>query len=209
MTGEHGGDEPAAVARRRMGKLLALGCGGLVLVVLFLALVFGLYVRSTYNGLVERSQGIDAQWAQVESQYQRRFDLIPNLVEATKGIFEQEQTVFGQLAEARTRYAGAATPDQRAQAATQLEGALARLLVVVENYPTLRSQQNVTQLMDELAGTENRIAVERQRYNDRVLAYNNTVKRFPSNLVAGWFGYEQRAYFEAAPGAETAPRVEF
>ncbi|HLF04922.1 MAG TPA: LemA family protein [Dehalococcoidia bacterium] len=192
-----------------MGKLVALGCGGALLLALVLGLFFGLYIRSTYNGLVEQSQAIDAQWAQVETQYQRRFDLIPNLVEATKGIFEQEKEVFGRLAEARTRYAGAVLPNQRAEAATQLEGALARLLVVVENYPTLRSQLNVTQLMDELAGTENRIAVERQRYNERVQAYNNTVRRFPSNMVASWFGYEARAYFESATGAETAPKVQF
>jgi LemA protein len=192
-----------------MGKFVALGCGALVVAGLLAALMVGLYVRSTYNGLVERSQAIDAQWAQVETQYQRRFDLIPNLVEATKGIFEQERAVFGQLAEARTRYAGAALPNQRAEAATQLEGALARLLVVVENYPELRSQQNITQLMDELAGTENRVAVERQRYNDRVLAYNNLVRRFPSNLVAGWFNFEQRAYFQAAPGAAVPPKVQF
>jgi LemA protein len=192
-----------------MGKLVALGCGGAFLVALVLGLAFGLYIQSTYNGLVERSQAIDAQWAQVETQYQRRFDLIPNLVEATRGIFEQEKEVFGLLAEARTRYAGAVQPNQRAEAATQLEGALARLLVVVENYPTLRSQLNVTQLMDELAGTENRIAVERQRYNERVQAYNNTVQRFPSKMVASWFGYQVRAYFEAAPGSDTAPKVQF
>ena len=192
-----------------MGKLIALGCGGVLVVVVLVGLVFGLYVRSTYNGLVERSQAIDAQWAQVETQYQRRFDLIPNLVEATKGIFEQEKTVFGQLADARSRYAGAPTPDQRAEAATQLDSALARLLVVVENYPILRSQVNVTQLMDELAGTENRVSVERQRYNERVLSFNNTVKRFPSSVIASWFEYEQRAYFRSASGADGAPKVQF
>ena len=192
-----------------MGKFVALGCGAVILVVLLAALSFGLYVRNTYNGLVERSQAIDAQWAQVETQYQRRFDLIPNLVEATKGIFEQEKEVFGRIADARSRYAGATAPNQRAEAATQVESALARLLVVMENYPVLRSQENVTQLMDELAGTENRVAVERQRYNERVQVYNNTVNRFPSNLIAGWFGYEARTYFQAAPGTDTAPKVEF
>ncbi len=192
-----------------MGKLIAIVVGAIVLVILLVGLSFGLYVRSTYNGLVEQSQAIDAQWAQVETQYQRRFDLIPNLVEATKGIFQQEQTVFGQLADARTKYAGATSPDQRADAATQVESALARLLVIVENYPDLRSQINVTQLMDELAGTENRISVERQRFNERVLTYNNTVKRFPSNVVASWFNYDQRAYFRAASGADGAPKVQF
>ena len=192
-----------------MGKFVALGCGALILVGLLAALSFGLYVRNTYNGLVERSQAIDAQWSQVETQYQRRFDLIPNLVEATKGIFEQEREVFGRIADARSRYAGATQPNQRAEAATQVESALARLLVVMENYPVLRSQENVTQLMDELAGTENRVAVERQRYNERVLAYNTTVKRFPGNIIASWFGYQERAYFQAAPGSDTAPKVQF
>lgn len=176
---------------------------------LVLVLVIGGFFWSTYNNLVSGSQGVDAQWAQVETQYQRRFDLIPNLVESVKGIFEQEKAVFGQLADARARYSGAATPDARAQAAGQAESALARLLVVVENYPQIRSRQNVTQLMDELAGTENRISVERGRFNDRVLAYNNTVKRFPSNIAAGMFGFSARAYFEATAGAQTPPKVKF
>ncbi|MBF8268081.1 MAG: lema protein, LemA protein [Dehalococcoidia bacterium] len=192
-----------------MGKIIALVLGSLVLVIALFGISIGLYIRSTYNGLVEKSQAIDAQWAQVETQYQRRFDLIPNLVEATKGIFEQEKTVFGQLADARSRYSGATSPDQRAEAATQVESALARLLVIVENYPNLSSQKNVTQLMDELAGTENRISVERQRFNERVLVYNNTVKRFPSNMIASWFDYEQRAYFRAVSGADGAPKVQF
>lgn len=186
-------------------RTLFIVLGILVLVVL----IAGLYTRSTYNGLVERSQGADGQWAQVETQLQRRFDLIPNLVESVKGIFEQERIVFGQIADARSKYAGAATPDQKAEAATQVESALARLLVVVENYPQLRSQTNVSQLMDELAGTENRVAVERTRYNDRILSYNNMVKRFPSNTIAGMFGYDTRAFFQAAPGAAQAPRVSF
>lgn len=190
-------------------RIALMVVGGFLAFIILVALIVGLYIRNTYNGLVEKSQAIEAQWAQVETQYQRRFDLIPNLVEATKGIFEQERTVFGQLADARTRYSGAATLDQRAEAATELESALARLLVVVENYPDLRSQANVTQLMDELAGTENRIAVERQRYNERVLAYNNTVKRFPSNTVAAMFNYSEHAYFRAASGADGAPKVQF
>jgi LemA protein len=192
-----------------VGRILLLLVAGFIGLVIITGLAFGLYFRSTYNGLVERSQGADAQWGQVETQLQRRYDLIPNLVESVKGIFEQEREVFGALAEARTRYAGAATPDERAEAATQLESALARLLVVIENYPQLRSQINVTQLMDELAGTENRISVERQRYNERILAYNNMVKRFPSNVVAGMFDYDERAYFRSVSGADGAPRVEF
>ena len=190
-------------------RTLLLVLLGVLAVLLLAALALGLYVRATYNGFVEKSQAIDAQWAQVQTQYQRRFDLIPNLVEATKGIFEQEKTVFGQLADARSKYAGAATPDQRAEAATQVESALGRLLVIVENYPNLRSQVNVTQLMDELAGTENRISVERQRFNERVLAYNTSVKRFPSGIIASMFDYQERAYFRAASGADSAPQVKF
>ncbi|MBI4312506.1 MAG: LemA family protein [Chloroflexi bacterium] len=188
--------------------LIALG------VVLVIGLIVALYFRGAYNGFVEKDEAITAQWGQVQTQYQRRFDLIPNLVEAVKGIFEQEQAVFGAIAEARTRYAGAvanpaSTPDDRAAAATQVESALARLLVVVENYPDIRSQANVTQLMDELAGTENRIAVERGRYNDLVRSLNTSVRRFPANMIAGMFGFDQRAYFEAASGADVAPRVQF
>ncbi|MEK7777598.1 MAG: LemA family protein [Chloroflexota bacterium] len=191
------------------GRAVLIAIGVVFAAILLFALVVGLYIKSTYNGFIEKSQAVDAQWGQVQTQYQRRFDLIPNLVEATKGIFQQEQQVFGQLAEARTRYAGAVTPDQRAQAATQVESALARLLVVVENYPQLHSQANVAQLMDELAGTENRISVERKRYNEQVLAYNNSVLRFPSNVIAGMFNFSQRNYFNAAPGTETAPKVQF
>ncbi len=188
---------------RNRSLLIVLG------VIVLLVLIIGLYYRSTYNGLVERSQASDAQWAQVETQYQRRFDLIPNLVEAVKGIFQQEQTIFGQLAEARTKYGQATTPDQKASAATGVETALGRLLVVMENYPQLNSAANVRQLIDELAGTENRISVERSRYNDRVLTYNNMVKRFPSSVIASMSGYEQRAYFQAAAGASTPPQVSF
>lgn len=188
---------------RNSSLLIALG------VIVLLVLIIGLYYRSTYNGLVVRSQGADAQWAQVETQYQRRFDLIPNLVEAVKGIFQQEQTIFGQLAEARTKYGQATTPDSKASSATGVETALGRLLVVMENYPQLNSSANVRQLIDELAGTENRISVERTRYNASLLIYNNMVKRFPSSIIAGMSGYETRAFFQAAAGAATPPRVNF
>lgn len=160
-----------------------------------------------YNRLVTLGQGVENQWAQVETQYQRRFELIPNLVRSVEGIMGQEQEVFGMIAAARTRYAGSETVDEQARAASQLESALGRLLVIIENYPELKSSENVTQLMDELAGTENRIAVERGRYNDLVRDYNVAIKRFPGNLVAGIMGFDEHAYFEAAPGAETAPEV--
>jgi LemA protein len=182
---------------------LILGALGLIVVLGVVSIV------GFYNGLVGKSQGIDNQWAQVETQYQRRFDLIPNLVNSVKGIFEQEQKVFGDIAEARTRYAGATTVDEKAKAAGELETALGRLLVIIENYPELRSSAAVQQLMDELAGTENRVAVERRRFNDLVKDYNTTIKRVPGNLIAPLFGFSERAYFEAATGAEKAPTVEF
>jgi LemA protein len=182
-----------------------LGCGGLVLVVLIIVIIFW----TSYNGLAGKDNKVDAQWANVENQYQRRFDLIPNLVEAVKGIFDQERAIFDNLAAARANYAGARNNDEKAAAATQTESALARLLVVVENYPQIASAQNVRALQDQLEGTENRISVERTRYNETVLSLNNAVRRFPSNIVAGMFSFEKRTYFNAAPGTEVAPRVNF
>ena len=178
------------------------------LVILAIVAVMGLSMVSTYNSLVGKSQSIDGQWAQVETQYQRRFDLIPNLVNSVKGIFTQEQEVFGAIAEARTRYSGAQTIDEKATAATNLESALGRLLVIVENYPQLQSNQSVLSLMDELAGTENRVSVERRRFNDLVRDYNTTIMRFPTNLMANVFNFDPHAYFEAAEGADTAPTVD-
>jgi len=180
-----------------------LGALGLVVVLGVVAVV------GFYNGLVTKTTNIDGQWAQVETQYQRRFDLIPNLVNTVKGLFEQEQAVFGQISEARTRYSGATTVDEKAAAAGELESALARLLVIVESYPEIKSDAAVVGLMDELAGTENRVAVERRRFNDLVKDYNTTIKRFPGNMIAPMFGFTERAFFEAAEGAEEAPTVEF
>lgn len=179
-----------------------------LLIVLGFIGVIWLSLMSTYNKIISLSQNIDSQWAQVETQYQRRFDLIPNLVNSVKGIFTQEQEVFGQIAEARTRYSGAQSIDEKAAAATEVESALGRLLVIVENYPQLQSNQAVQGLMDELAGTENRISVERKRYNDEVRGYNTMIMRFPTNLMAKMFNFSARAYFEAVEQAESAPKVE-
>ncbi len=175
------------------------------IVVFVLLLTAGGY----YNSFVSQNNAIDGQWKQVEVQYQRRFDLIPNLVESAKGIQKQEQAVFGDIAAARANYAGAQTTDQKVQAANQLEGSLARLLVIVENYPQLKSDQAVLKLMDELAGTENRVSVERRRYNELVQSYNTSVSTLPGKLFAGIFGFGTRQYFEATPGSENAPRVSF
>jgi len=179
-----------------------------VLGIVIILAVVGLSLISTYNSLIIKTQNIDGQWAQVETQYQRRFDLIPNLVNSVKGIFTQEQEVFGKIAEARQNYAGAKTVDEKTAAATQVESALGRLLVIVENYPQLQSNTAVLGLMDELSGTENRVSVERKRFNDIVKDYNTTIKRFPTNLIANMFSFDARAFFEAVEQAETAPKVE-
>ena len=178
-------------------------------IIIAVAVVVLLYGWTTYNGLVGASVGIDGQWAQVETQYQRRFDLIPNLVESVKGIMSQEQKVFSDIAEARTKYSGAMTVDEKARAAGQVENALGRLLVITENYPQLKSSETVQTLMSQLEGTENRVSVERKRFNDAVASYNLKTKRFPSNILASLFGFSERAYLEAADGAENAPQVKF
>jgi LemA protein len=163
----------------------------------------------SYNTFVSKEEGIKAQWAQVENQLQRRNDLIPNLVETTKGIAQQEKDVFGQIADSRAKMAGAKTPQDTIQAANEQSAALGRLLVVVENYPQLRSSESFNRLMDELSGTENRIAVERMRYNERVQDYNITRRRFPSNITAGIFGFKEYPLFNAPPAAEQVPKVNF
>ncbi|HVG70368.1 MAG TPA: LemA family protein [Vicinamibacterales bacterium] len=167
----------------------------------------------SYNRFVGQEEAIKTQWGQVENQLQRRNDLIPNLVETVKGVAQQEKDVFGQIAESRSKLAGARTTegptDQKIDAANQQSAALARLLVVVENYPQLRSNEQFARLMDELSGTENRIAVERMRYNERVQDYNTSRRQFPSNVTAGIFGFKEYPLFNAPPEAERVPRVNF
>lgn len=178
-------------------------------IVLAVGVVLVLWIWFSYNGFVGRNESVDNQWAQVETQYQRRFDLIPNLVAAVQGIASQERLVFTALAEARTRYAGAQTVEDKVKAANEVETALARLLAIVENYPQLRSAESFQQLMVQLEGAENRISAERGRFNDRVKELNIKVKKFPGNLIASFFGFKERTYFQAAAGAETPPRVNF
>ena len=163
----------------------------------------------SYNTFVGQEEAIKTQWAQVENQLQRRNDLIPNLVETTKGIAQQERDVFGQIAESRAKLAGAQTPEDTMQAANQQSAALARLLVIVENYPQLRSSETFNRLMDELSGTENRIAVERMRYNERVQEYNTSRRQFPSNITASLFGFKEYPLFNAPTAAEQVPKVNF
>lgn len=180
-----------------------------LIVIGVIALILIAYVWSSFNGLVGLKEGATAQWQQVETQYQRRFDLIPNLVESVKGSMKQEQAIFNALAEARTRYSGATSPSDRAAAASQVESAFGRLLVVMENYPTLKSSDNVKDLMTQLEGTENRVSVERTRYNDAVRTYTVATKTFPRNMIASMFGFGAINYFEAQSGAENAPQVNF
>lgn len=178
-------------------------------IVVGIAVIVVLYGFASYNGFVGKNEAVDNQWAQVETQYQRRFDLIPNLVSSVKGAMNQEQAVFNAIAEARTRYSGAKSVDEKASAAGQVETALGRLLVVMENYPTLKSIDVVQGLMAELAGAENRVSVERKRFNDAVQILNVSIKRFPSNLIAKVFSFNERQYFESVSGAENVPKVEF
>ncbi|MFP3323827.1 LemA family protein [Planococcus sp. SIMBA_160] len=175
---------------------------GLIAIV---AVVFG----SSYNNFVQSEEDVNQSYAQLESQLQRRLDLIPNLVETVKGFADQEQEVIDSVTEARSSMAGAGSVEEQAEADAELSGALSRLLVVVENYPEIRSSENFQQLSDELAGTENRIAVARQDYNSAVTEFNREVRSFPGNMVAGMFGFDEKEYFEADAGAEDAPDVDF
>lgn len=179
-----------------------------LLIILGVVIIIGAWFWMSYNKLVTANEQVDNQWAQVETQYQRRFDLIPNLIGAVKGAMGQEQKVFGDLAAARANYSGAQGTNAKAEAASQVEGALSRLLVIMENYPQLKSIDTVQTLMAQLEGTENRISVERSRFNDEVKAYNIMIKRVPMNFIAGSFGYSDKAYFQVAAGVEVAPKVD-
>src|ERR1044071_3106632 len=163
----------------------------------------------SYNTFVGQEEAIKAQWAQVENQLQRRNDLIPNLVETVKGYAQHEESVYKDIAEARSRLLAAKSPEETIQAANQQTSALGRLLAVVENYPQLRAIEQFNRLMDELSGTENRIAVERMRYNERVQEYNASRRQFPANLTARLFGFKEYPFFEAPPEARQVPKVNF
>ena len=192
-----------------MGK----GLIAVIVVIAILAVVvlagFGQYV-GVRNTLVAKNEAVKASWSQVDIVLQRRADLIPNLVETVKGYAQQEQTVFGDIAKARSALLSAGTPQEKIAANGQLDGALGRLLLIVENYPQLKSNENFLRLQDELAGTENRIAVERKRYNDTLQDYNTYVQQFPNSLFAGWAGFKvNNAYFAASEGSREAPKVNF
>ena len=183
---------------------------GILVVLLVIALLLGSSFVGRRNQMVVKRESVNAAWAQVDVVLQRRADLIPNLVETVKGIAVQEQIVFGDIAKARSALIGARSPAERIAANGQLDSALGRLLVVVENYPQLKSNENFLRLQDELAGTENRIAVERQRYNGAVQDYNTFISLFPNSLVASFGGFTRNdAYFKTDEGARQAPKVKF
>ncbi|MBN2255100.1 MAG: LemA family protein [Deltaproteobacteria bacterium] len=187
-----------------MRNLLIAGIAVLVIVLM----MYG-FLKGTYNTFVTLDESVKASWAQVENQLQRRYDLIPNLVETVKGFAQQEKDVFIGVTEARAKVGGATNIPDKIKANNELSGALSRLLLVVERYPDIKSNQNFLRLQDELAGTENRIAVERRRYNETVKQYNVEIRTFPNNLLAGMFGFDKAAFFEVPEAAKAVPNVTF
>ncbi len=177
--------------------------------ILGLVLIIGIWYVSTYNSLVKMNEEVNGKWAQVETQYQRRVDLIPNLVSTVKGSANFESSTLEEITALRSQWQSSTSINDKISTATQMEGALARLMVVVENYPQLKSTENFMALQDELANTENKISVERGRYNDAVKAFNARIKMFPTKIVAGSLGYDERQYFNSQAGAENAPQVAF
>ncbi len=199
------GEEREALKMEKWNKPWVWIVGIVIIVILILG--------GMYNRLVSLDQNVTQSWAQVENQLQRRNDLIPNLVSTVKGYAKHESSIFIQVANARTKLAGAistGTQDDKIKAATTMDSALSRLLAIAENYPDLKASENFARLQDELAGTENRIAVERMRYNEAVQSYNTAAKTIPTVLFVNWFGFDKsKTYFEAAPGAKAAPKVKF
>ncbi len=185
------------------GKLIT------ILAIAGFAVIAGASMVRMYNGLVQKKIAIDGAWSQVENVLQRRSDLIPNLVSTVKGFAKHEKDIMNNLAAARSQYAGAKSVDEKMKASNAMEGALARLLVIVENYPSLKANENFSKLMDELSGTENRIAVERMRFNEAVKIYNTDIQIFPGNIVARVFKFGARTFFEVAPEAKAVPKVDF
>ena len=182
---------------------------GPVIVIVAVIVIFIIMLMSSYNGFVNSEENVNQSYAQIENQLQRRLDLIPNLVSTVQGYAKHEKEVITAVSDARAKLAGSTTPAEQATANDELSGAFSRLLVVVENYPNLKADQQFTQLMDELSGTENRIAVARKDYNDQVAEYNKKVKRFPGAIVANVTGFDEKEYFKANPNATEAPKVDF
>lgn len=184
---------------KKLGCLIAAGVVGIVL-------IMAVFMMETYNKLNRLDQDVKEAWSQVETQYQRRVDLIPNMVELVKRYAKHEQKIFKDIADARSHYAGAANPNEKAKAAGEIEGFFSRLMMIVENYPNLKANEQYTRLMDQWEGTENRISVQRMRYNEIVKQYNYTARSFFGRFWVGMFGFDkEKSFFKAATGAETAP----
>lgn len=189
----------------KAGKAIAIT--GIVIVAIVLLIFFS--IKGTYNSLVQLDEGVKGAWAQVENQLQRRYDLIPNYVETVKGYAKHEKEVFLKVTEARAKVGGATNIKDKIAANNEMSSALSRLLLVVERYPDLKANQNFIRLQDELAGTENRIAVERRRYNETVKTYNIKIRSFPTNIMAGMFGFGKAEFFKVAAAAKETPKVKF
>ena len=192
-----------------MAKKGLVSALAIIAVIIVLGVIFSAWYIGTRNRLVTLEENIDGAWAEIDNQLKRRSDLIPNLVATVKGFASQEREVFAQIAEARSKLAGSQTVGETAQNYNQLQSALSRLLVIVEAYPTLKSDQNFIRLQDELAGTENRISVSRKRYNDSVRIFNTKIRRFPSSSIARMMGLEKKEYFEIEEEAREVPEVDF
>ncbi|MBR2846578.1 MAG: LemA family protein [Clostridia bacterium] len=181
----------------------------IIIAVVVIAVILIALLAGVYNGMVNAQANAETAFSNIETQLQRRFDLVPNLVETVKGASAHEQNVINSVTEARAKYAGAGSVSEKAEAAGEFSSALSRLMVVVENYPTITSTPSYIALQDELAGTENRINIARQDYNAAATEYNKLIRKFPNVIFAGMFGFDQMSLFEAANGAETAPQVSF
>jgi LemA protein len=203
-----------------MKSKLFIGCGVILGVIIFIGIIMVFTGIGSYNKMVKMDEGVKSKWSQVENVYQRRFDLIPNLVETVKGYAAHEKETFQLVTEARAKAGGMINfsgqdlnnPEkfqQFQQAQSNLSGALQRLMVVVEKYPELKANQNFLALQDQLEGTENRIAVERKNYNDTAQEFNSFIKQFPRVIIANLFGFKEKSYFKADEGAKTAPKVKF
>ena len=192
-----------------MGKKFTIGCVVVVVVVIIIVgLSFGAYIISSRNNMVAKEVTIDEAWAQVQNVYQRRLDLIPNLVESTKGYMQLEKDIFEAITEARAGINSAETPAELESATQELGSFIDDFKVIVEDTPELKASETVRDLMTQLEGSENRIAVERSRFNETIKDYNIYIKMFPRNIIAGWFGFTEKEFFEAQPGAEIAPEVD-
>jgi len=181
----------------------------ILIVAIVVVFIFGSWYVNTRNSLVQMEESVSAAWSEIDNQLQRRSDLIPNLVATVKGYASQEEQIFTQIAEARAKLAGANTVPETAAGYNQMQSALSRLLVVVENYPELKSNQNFIRLQDELAGTENRIAVARRRYNEAVRQFNTRIRSFPASIIAGQLGFSAKEYFQIEESAKQVPTVDF